>query len=47
MKSERIRILYKSVNCFIILQVTAGMYHIIQMQSQIFKEQRDLILLWK
>lgn len=42
MKSEHIRILYKSVFCFIILQVTAGIYHISQMESQIFKEQRDL-----
>lgn len=43
MKSERIRILYKPVFCFIVLQVTAGIYHISQMESQIFKEQRDLI----
>lgn len=43
MKCECIRILYKSVFCFNILQITAGTYHISQMQSQIFKEQRDLI----
>lgn len=47
MKSERIRILYKSVFCFIILQATAGIYHITQMENQILKEQRDLIQLWK